>query len=368
MLADHSHIESVAERPVARQHQNEPAVALRSVVALTPPHCYSNEEIASALDLPALPRVCRRIGIESRRTFVPLDIKDGRTVGALDNIELEMAERVAAQCIDVAAVARDSIAVLCYISCTAQRGGRIHFELTSHELVGRLKLRADIYRFEMDAGCDGFVRALHVVRSLFRVPPKMNVLIVVTSVPSIYFDRKHSKTLPSEAQFPNYVFGDGAAAAVVSFGPTGGGRIKATWAECNPDAKLAWTALARPGGTPPEIAYMIDYGEVDRSYVPAIVRAVTGLNGQYRSMGKREPDRVYFHQANGVLPIKAAQALGFPLDNVVIGARHDGNTAAACIPTLLARDLESGRIKTGSRVLLAAVGAGMASSAAMIEY
>lgn len=343
-------------------------IGLRSVSALTPPYVYSNDEIAKALDLPALPRVCRRIGIEKRRTFVQLDLPTGKTLGTFDDLELELAERVANKAIAAAGVSRESISVLCFISCTVQKGRRIHFELSSHELVQRLRLARTVHRFEIDAGCDGFVHALHTINSLFKLEPGTNALIVATSIASVYFGRDQNEGLPNVALFPNYVFGDGAAAAVVSAAKDATGVIRATYGECDSTVHIGSTMMHASGKGDAHVAYIVDYEQVNASYVPAIVRAVSGLNTQCPAVETIDFDRVYFHQANGVLPQAAAQKLGISLDRLPIGARNDGNTASACIPTLIARELESRTICKGSRILLGAVGAGMACSAAYIEF
>ncbi len=343
---------------------------LRSVATLQPRYSYTNDEIAQALNLPALPRICKRIGIHSRKTFLPLDLKTGRMLGGSTNFEVEIAESVAKLAIEKSKVSQSDISVFHLVSCTIQHGKRIHFELSSHELVHRLGLPNDVFRFENDAGCDGFVHTLHTINSLFRLQPGKHALIVVTSLPSLYFDRERCEQLPNEEQFPNYVFGDGAAAAVVSADRAGGGVIRATSGYCDPGVTVGWTSIF-PGSSrlSPEICYGIDFSEVDKSYVPKIEAAIRGLNYQDPSFHLESVDRVYLHQANGGLPTRAALALGIPADKMASSfARDNANTAAACIPSMLALDTEKGLIKRGQRLLVAAIGAGVGYSAAVIDY
>jgi 3-oxoacyl-[acyl-carrier-protein] synthase-3 len=204
------------------------------------------------------------------------------------------------------------------------------------------------------------------VNSLFRLKHGEHVLVVVTSLPSLYFDKERCVTLPNEAQFPNYVFGDGAAAAVLSAGESGSGQVIATWSGCDPTQQLGWTALS--GGERPDVAYAINFKMVHDSYVPAIMAAVNGLREEHPSLDLAKVDRVLFHQANGALPDVAAQALGIPLDKLAHNAHDRANTAATTVPTMLADELNVGNIGDGSRVVLAAVGAGLSRSAALIEY
>src|SRR4029077_13180891 len=102
--------------------QSSTALRLDSVVSLTPPYSYTNAEVAVGLQLPALPRVCRRIGIDSRRAFLQLDLESGRPIADGADCELEIAEQVANLAIEEAAISRRDIAALCFISCTAQHG------------------------------------------------------------------------------------------------------------------------------------------------------------------------------------------------------------------------------------------------------
>jgi 3-oxoacyl-[acyl-carrier-protein] synthase-3 len=347
------------------------ALTLVGVVSLTPPHTYTNEEIAHALNLPALPRVCRRIGIHSRRAFLQLDLENGRVVGEHPDCELEIAEEVANLAIRESGISRESISVLCLISCTVQQGRRMHFQLSSHELIRRLGIKTTVHRFEMDSGCDGFIRALHIVRNLFKVKNGDHVLIVTTSLPSLYFNRERTQRLPNEAQFSNYVFGDGAAAAILGVGgATGGGVIQATCADCDPAIELAWTGLCAAGNARelPEVSYNIDFAAVDKSYVPFIARAVRNLFSRYPNIDLEQLIRFYFHQANGVLPLRAAHELGVPPGKLAMNAGDSGNTGAASIPVMLAEDYRKGIVRKGDQILLAAVGAGLDYSAAFIQY
>jgi 3-oxoacyl-[acyl-carrier-protein] synthase-3 len=67
-------------------------------------------------------------------------------------------------------------------------------------------------------------------------------------------------------------------------------------------------------------------------------------------------DLFVFHQANG----RITRALAERLDL--------GNTSAASVPLALEQAREDGRLVTGSRVLLSAVGAGFVSAAALLEW
>ena len=346
---------------------NKHMLRLRSVVAIEPPYAYTNDEMARALGLPALPRICRRIGIERRRTFLELDVRNGRVVGGDESTELGLAEDIARAAMAEAGIARHEIVALCLVSCTVQHLRRLHFEMASFEFLRRLELDPTVSRFEIDSGCDGFVHALHTVNRLFRLRSGESVLIVATSLPSLYFDRQRCAQLSNTAQFPNYVFGDAAAAAVLTAGEGEGSVVRASWGGCDPSVALAWTVVSGNDTGQAEIGYAIDFEAVSRTYVDAIERAVRELE-DIHPFDLDGVDRAYFHQANGVLPLSAAARLGILPGKVALRARDAGNGAAASVPTMLAADLREQRLRAGDTCLLAAVGAGLACSAALVEF
>jgi 3-oxoacyl-[acyl-carrier-protein] synthase III len=185
------------------------------------------------------------------------------------------------------------------------------------------------------------------------------MLLIATSMPSLYLDRAASRRFREarlqEAAFPNYVFGDHAVAAVLTARPAPGDvNVTASWAGSDPANPLSW-AVHLPGAA--EHGYAIDFEAVARSYVPAIRDVLDGL----RASGGRDPlaaDRFYFHQANGALPLAAADALGIAREKLAMSARLRGNTSVASVPALIAEDLAAGRIGRGATICAAAVGAG----------
>jgi 3-oxoacyl-[acyl-carrier-protein] synthase-3 len=74
------------------------------------------------------------------------------------------------------------------------------------------------------------------------------------------------------------------------------------------------------------------------------------------------------HQANLRIIKAAADRLGIPYEKVVINIEKYGNTTAATIP-LASRDaLADGRLKKGSVVIFAAVGAGYTVGASLWRW
>jgi len=74
------------------------------------------------------------------------------------------------------------------------------------------------------------------------------------------------------------------------------------------------------------------------------------------------------HQANRRIISATADRLKMPMDKVVINIDRYGNTTAGTIPLAMQTALETGKLKKGDMVLLAAVGAGFTSGATLLRW
>jgi 3-oxoacyl-[acyl-carrier-protein] synthase-3 len=57
-----------------------------------------------------------------------------------------------------------------------------------------------------------------------------------------------------------------------------------------------------------------------------------------------------------------------PMEKVIVNIDRYGNTTAGTIPLAMQTALEEGKLKKGSMVLLAAVGAGFTSGATLLRW
>jgi 3-oxoacyl-[acyl-carrier-protein] synthase-3 len=74
------------------------------------------------------------------------------------------------------------------------------------------------------------------------------------------------------------------------------------------------------------------------------------------------------HQANLRIIEAGARRLKIPMDKTIVNIDKYGNTSAASIPLALAEAADSGKIKSGDRILLSGFGAGMTWGSAVIEW
>ena len=74
------------------------------------------------------------------------------------------------------------------------------------------------------------------------------------------------------------------------------------------------------------------------------------------------------HQANRRIIMASAERLGLKPENVVINIDRFGNTTAGTIPLAMDTARQEGKLKKGSLVMLASVGAGFTVSAALLRW
>ena len=79
-------------------------------------------------------------------------------------------------------------------------------------------------------------------------------------------------------------------------------------------------------------------------------------------------DLFVYHQANARILTAVGEKLGLRLDRVVDCISDLGNTTAATLPLALEHSVQTGRLRRGDRVLLAAFGAGFIWGATVLEW
>jgi 3-oxoacyl-[acyl-carrier-protein] synthase III len=221
--------------------------------------------------------------------------------------------------------------------------------------------------FDLGAGCAGFVYMLVVGSSLLTTGNLDHVLIVGAEIVTRLIDPDDRATC--------VLFGDGAAALVLSRSPDEGPGVLAWDLGC--DGSAAGLLEIRAGGsrmpaTPETIAageqYLKMQGqEVFRRAVRAVVdSARTTLD----RAGVASSDVAWFvpHQANIRIIESAASRLGFDEERTIVNIDRYGNTSAASIPIALAEAADDGRLREGDLVLMSGFGAGMTWASALIRW
>jgi 3-oxoacyl-[acyl-carrier-protein] synthase-3 len=221
--------------------------------------------------------------------------------------------------------------------------------------------------FDLGAGCAGFVYMLVVGSSLLATGNLDHVLIVGAELLSRLIDPDDRAT--------SILFGDGAAAAVLSRSPDDGPGVLAWDLGC--DGSAAGLLEIRAGGsrmpaTPETIAAGEQYLKMQGQEVfrRAVRVVVDSARATLDRAGVSPADVAWFvpHQANIRIIESAASRLGIGGDRTIVNIDRYGNTSAASIPLALAEAADDGRLQDGDLVLMSGFGAGMTWASALLRW
>jgi 3-oxoacyl-[acyl-carrier-protein] synthase-3 len=221
--------------------------------------------------------------------------------------------------------------------------------------------------FDLNAGCAGFVYELVVGASMLLSGTLQHVLVIGAETLSRLVDPEDRGTC--------ILFGDGAAAFVLSRAPDDGPGLLAWELGC--DGSAARLLEIPAGGsrlpTSAETVANRDHyikmqgQEVFRRAVRIVIETATTT---LERAGVAIEDVTWFapHQANMRIIEAAAQRLGIPLERTLVNIDRFGNTSAASIPLVLAEAADDGRLRDGDLVLLSGFGAGLTWGSALLRW
>jgi len=220
--------------------------------------------------------------------------------------------------------------------------------------------------FDLSAACSGWLYGLTVGEGMISSGAAATVLVIGAERMSKIIDWKDRATC--------VLFGDGAGATVLKRSTKGRGILSSYMRS---DGRLA-ELLYRPagGGVIPMSQAVLD----DRSYLVKMAgrevfkHAVRSMSDacDHALDGARltgaDIDLLIPHQANVRIIEATAKHAGIPMEKVFVNVDRYGNTSAASIPISLDEVIESGRVKEGSTVLLAAFGAGFTWASMVLRF
>ncbi|MBK9964288.1 MAG: ketoacyl-ACP synthase III [Holophagales bacterium] len=154
------------------------------------------------------------------------------------------------------------------------------------------------------------------------------------------------------------LFGDGAAACIVA---PGEGPVSVVDVRLGSDGTFAG-ALSLGHDGPLEMEGRTVILQASRK-LPAAIRSVLDPQG----LSPADVDLFVLHQANLNLLKGVARSLGVGEEKLFVNVDRVGNTSAASVLIALSEASEQGLLKPGSRVILAAFGAGFSWGAALLR-
>jgi len=224
----------------------------------------------------------------------------------------------------------------------------------------------NVWGFDLQAGCSQFVYALQVGAQFIATGAHKKVMVIGADVMSSIIDYTDRATC--------VLFGDGAGAVILEPADDDSGLIDFM----HEVDGSGGCSLYMPGGGSlhPSSHETVDkkmhYVHQDGSAVFKF--AVRKMSEACVDILKRngltgdDIDLMIPHQANLRIIHATAERLKLPLEKVIINIDRYGNTTGATIPLAMHSAIEQGKLKKGSLVLLAAVGAGFTVGTTLLRW
>ena len=220
--------------------------------------------------------------------------------------------------------------------------------------------------FDVSAGCSGFVYALNTGVKFVESGQYKKVLVIGSD--------KNSAMTDYTDRAVCIIFGDGAGAVLLEPCEDGSGVLDHVAQIEGAGGKF----LYMPGGgslhpashdtVDQKMHYIHQDGQQVFKYAVKKMADMTERLLEKNCLTGKDVDCFIAHQANKRIITATADRLGMPLEKVVINIDRYGNTTAGTIPIAMRTAVEERKLKKGDLLLIAAVGAGFTSGAALIRW
>ena len=289
--------------------------------------------------------IARRIGVDSGWIERRTGIRERRRAAPGERVSTLAAIAANAALAD-AGLSADALDAVLVATVTADEIMPAAAPIVAHEIGASRAAAADV-----GAACAGSVSALAFATAMIEAGRARHVLVAGADVLSRLVDPDDRRTAP--------LFGDGAAALVVSGDASG---------------EIGPFVLGSDGASADAIRATRSRGIVEMDGHDTFLAAVDRLASCTETVLERsglelsDIDLFIYHQANSRILTAVSERLGLARDRVYDCLAELGNTSAASVPLALERALAAGRVRTGDRVLLAAVGSGLVWGATVLTW
>ena len=226
---------------------------------------------------------------------------------------------------------------------------------------------ANTWGFDVSAGCSGFLYALNTGVKFVESGRYKKVLVIGSDVNSSMTDYTDRGVC--------IIFGDGAGAVLLEPAQDEEPCVIDHVAQVE---GMGGQFLYMPGGgslnpathetVDQKMHYIHQDGKNVFKYAVKKMAEMTERILARNNLTGNDVDCFIAHQANRRIIEATADRLGMPMEKVVVNIDRYGNTTAGTIPLAMQTALEEGKLKKGSMVLLAAVGAGFTSGATLLRW
>jgi alkylresorcinol/alkylpyrone synthase len=234
-------MESVSNRPTEADATSHPTIA--ATATALPPHTITRDDVKYYLgrvfDIPerkleAMMSIVDNAQVYKRHAIFPIDYTvEPRPLSKTNEEYIEHAVKLgreaAEKCLERANLKPEDIDLIITVSCT----GFMIPSLDAH-LINLMGFRSNVRRMPFtELGCAAGAMALGRAAEFLKARPGGNVLIIAVELPSLTFQRKD---ISQANLISSILFGDGAAAVVVSGNGARGPKILVSETYTFPDS------------------------------------------------------------------------------------------------------------------------------------
>jgi alkylresorcinol/alkylpyrone synthase len=363
-------MQSLTHTLSASRQTSYPAIV--ATATALPPHTITREDVkyymGRVFDIPerrleAMMSIVDNAQVHQRHAIFPIDYTiQPRALSQTNNEYIHHAVKLgreaAEKCLERAGLQPPDIDLIITVSCT----GFMIPSLDAH-LINLMGFRSNVRRMPFtELGCAAGAMALGRAADFLAAHPGGNVLIVAVELPSLTFQRKDI----SQANLISAIlFGDGAAAVVVSGKQASGPRILASETYTFPDSLGAMGFDLKDSGF--HILLAKDVPEMIGGKIGGLVRDFLERHGR-----KQEEIKGWIlHPGGARLLGNVEKELGLDKSDTqpswdILG--RVGNLSSATILFILQEWLEKRPLKSGQYALAAAFGPGFSAEFLLLQW
>ena len=363
-------MESASNRPAETAASSYPTIA--ATATALPPYTITREDVkvymGRVFDIPerrleAMMSIVDNAQVHNRHAIFPLDYTiEPRPLSQTNNEYIEHAVKLgreaAEKCLERAGLQPADIDMIITVSCT----GFMIPSLDAH-LIEMLGFRSDVRRMPFtELGCAAGAMALSRAADFIQAYPGRNVLILAVELPTLTFQRKD---ISQANLISSILFGDGAAAVVVTGKPNSGPRILSTETYTFPNSLGAMGFDLRDSGF--HILLSKDVPEM----IGNKMRELVDCFFKRRGLTQDDIKGWILHPGGSRLLSNIEEALGLTKEDTqpswdILG--NVGNLSSATILFILQEWLEKRPLEPGDLAFAGAFGPGFSAEFLLLQW
>jgi alkylresorcinol/alkylpyrone synthase len=369
---------SLSTSPRERTHSTTPAgaaagrIAICSTATTVPPYVMAREEVKQYMQrvftleprrLNAIMAVVDHSQVKQRYSIFPLDyVIEPRPLAQINEEyrehSIRLGRQVACEALTRAGMKPADIDLFITVSCTG-----VMIPSLDAYLINDLGFRSDVRRLPItELGCAAGAAGLSRAWEYLRAFPERNVLLVSVELPTLTFQRKDI----SQANLISCaLFGDGAAAAVISGGDNQGPQILGSQSYLFPQSLDAMGFLLKDSGF--HIVLSKDVPQLIRSKIKELLSGFL----ERHSLTREQISAFVFHPGGQKLLAYIEEELGLRREQTQPSwdvLREYGNLSSASVLFVLHEWQTKRKMAPGDYGLLSAFGPGFSAEMLLLRW